>query len=336
MSRLVALGAAGLLATAPAAAPAFTIRAPAVVEASGLGAGIRAAHTFYVQNDSGDSARFFAVDARTGRLRTTFRVPAATNHDWEDLAVATDAGGTPSVWLADIGDNDAVREEVQLYRVDEPAAVRGGHDTTRPDVWRLRYPSGPVDAESLFVTPQGRAYVVTKVTSGRSTVYAVPPHPNASHVQTLRRVGTIAPLLTTGATMSRDGSVLAVRTYFAAYLWHVGRSGVVAALRTRPTVVPLPLQRQGEGICIVGRALYIDSEGLDQPVWRVPLPRAFGAAVRPSTPARSTPAPSHPLTSRVRPGRSKGPTARGVALSAGVLVLLVLVVFATFRRRRHG
>ena len=44
---------------------------------------------------------------RTGRLRATFRVPGATNHDWEDLAVAPDAGGTPSVWLADTGDNDA-------------------------------------------------------------------------------------------------------------------------------------------------------------------------------------------------------------------------------------
>ena len=179
VSRLAALGAAGLLAAAPVAAPAVVIRAPAIDEASGIASGIRAQHTFYVQNDSGDSARFFAVDSRTGQLRATFRVPGATNHDWEDLAVAPDAGGTPSVWLADTGDNDAERSEVQLYRVDEAPAVRGVHDTAPPDVWRLRYPTGPVDAESLFVTPHGRAYLVTKVTTGRSTVYAVPPRPDA-------------------------------------------------------------------------------------------------------------------------------------------------------------
>lgn len=344
--------AAGLLALAPAGEPtvAFTIRAPAITEASGLAYSV-ASDVFYVQNDSGDSARFFALDARTGRLRTTFRVPGAVNHDWEDLAVARDAAGVPSVWLADIGDNDATRREVQIYRVRERAASYGDITTSRPAVWRLRYPTGPVDAESLFVDPHGRAYVVTKTTTGVSTVYAVPLTADRHRVQVMRRIGTMVlhggrrllhglPVEATGAAMSPDGTVLAVRTYLAVYLWHVRDGDVAAALRTRPVRVPLPLQRQGEGICFAyGNSVFVDSEGRDQPVWRIRLPRAF----RPPEPLGS---PGHRLrSSSAAPASSAAPTSAtrrsashsaGYLATAGVFVLLLLAVFATFRRSRRG
>jgi hypothetical protein len=55
---------------------------PRIDEASGIAQGIRSPGVYYLQNDSGDSARFFAVDARTGRTRAMFSVPGGVNHDW--------------------------------------------------------------------------------------------------------------------------------------------------------------------------------------------------------------------------------------------------------------
>jgi hypothetical protein len=341
--------AAGLFALAPASAPtvAFTVHAPAVIEASGIARGIVAPNVFYVQNDSGDSARFFSIDARTGRLVTTFHVPGATNHDWEDLAVARAADGTPSVWLADIGDNDATRREVQLYRVPEVATTRRVVRTARPAVWRLRYPSGPVNAESLFVDPRGRAYLVTKTTSGHSDVYAVPLRPNARRVQQLRKVGRIAlkgshtflggaEVETTGAAMSADGTLLVVRTYVAAYLWHVRDDDVAAALRTRPKIVGVPLQRQGEGVCLSGDAMYLDSEGRNQPVWRVPLPAQFrdpAASTKPTPGAR----PSPSAASGAAATTTSGTSVPVLGIAGGVLLIVaVLVVFGVYRRRGRG
>lgn len=280
---LVRFAVALLLAAHP-----ITVHDPRIDEASGIGLGIRSPGVYYVQNDSGDSARFFAIDRRTGRTRAAYHVPDAVNHDWEDLAVAPDAAGTPSVWLADIGDNDAVRSEVDLYRVDEPrvdmSAYGAERTTARPDVWRLRYPSGPVNAESIAVTPTGRAYVITKVDSGKSTVYEVPAHPDADRVQTLRKVGAISlpahgglvpaylQRLATGAAISRDGKLLLVRTYTAAYLWHVHHDDVAAAVRTKPQHVSIPIQQQGEGVCFAGRSLVLDSEGPHMPIVTVALP----------------------------------------------------------------
>lgn len=206
---------------------------PRIDEASGLAVGIRSPGVVYVQNDSGDSARFFAVDAGTGRTLAVCRVPGARNIDWEDLATARDARGVPSVWLGDIGDNDEVRTSITVYRVDEPAVIgsagsAGELDTVRPDVWRLRYPDGPHNAEALFIDAlSARGYLVTKSLFGRSEVFELPPAPGATTVQVLSRAGSIdfnftgtpggpnlvGQLTATGASMSADGSRLVVRTY---------------------------------------------------------------------------------------------------------------------------
>lgn len=311
-------------AQAAEASTVVTLRDPRLTEVSGIARGVRSPGVFYVHNDSGDSARFFAVDAHTGRVRAEYRVPGATNVDWEDIAAAPDRAGVPSVWLGDIGDNDAKRSEVRLYRVDEP---RVGTDrygvrtqTGRPDVWRLRYPRGPVDAESLAVDRNGQAYIITKSPSGHSVCYRVPSHPDAAHVQAVRKIGeiriharanSIVPAdlqqMATGAALSPDGTILALRTYTDAFLWHVAGHDVAGALRTAPVRIALPLQRQGEGIGFDGSHLVIDSEGRGSTVLAVQLPAAFRpdetpdgsttpktAAASSSAPDGATASPSHP------------------------------------------
>ncbi|HEY7009606.1 MAG TPA: hypothetical protein VH395_11740, partial [Jatrophihabitantaceae bacterium] len=251
MTRWIAAVSAGLtlVLAAPAAAEGatttlFRLRDARLDELSGMARGIASPRVFWAQNDSGDSARIFALDASTGAVRAAYTVPDAENHDWEDLAVAPDAAGRASIWIADTGDNDASRSEVQLYRVPEPRVGGTGERsaaTKRPAVWRLRYPSGPANAESLAVTPTGRAYVITKSPDGHSAVFVVPPRPDPNRVQTMRQVGTIRfrshgglvpaslQVLATGAAMSRDGRLLAVRTYTDAYVWRVPNGDVAAA-----------------------------------------------------------------------------------------------------------
>jgi hypothetical protein len=343
------------VAAAAAPAPAFRFHDPRITEASGIAVAQRNSGVVFVQNDSGDSARFFAVDERSGATVATIRVRGAHNRDWEDLATAPDADGVPSVWLADIGDNDAQRSEVQLYRVAEPRLTshRGAIAVGPAQVWRLRYPDGPHDAESLAVTPRGTGYVVTKSVLGSSGVYRVPAEPPA-RVTTMRRVGTVTflpsgghnpfgiagDLLATGAAMSPDGRLLAIRTYGAAYVWRVGVGGVATALRHAPLRVSLPWQPQGEGVTFAGHGLLVDSEGRGSAVYavalparlfaRVPSPTAPSSAPSATTAGSSQPtrlhAPRHPS----RQGRSAG------AIVVGVLILLLLIgTSLLFQRRRR-
>jgi hypothetical protein len=340
-----ALALIAVVTAAPAPQLLFHITDPRIDEASGIARGVASPGVVYVQNDSGDSARFFALDARTGETLATYTVPDATNVDWEDIAVARDRRGVPSVWLADIGDNDGRRPEIRVYRVDEPHVHAGGSAVTgAPEVWRLRYPSGPTDAESLAVAPGGAGYIVTKALLGGSTVYALPARPSTG-VQTLREIGRvqfeptgtpggpnrIGQLTATSAAFSADGTVLAVRTYTDAYLWRVRDGDVVAALRGPPVRLALPAQPQGEGIAVDGQRLLIDSEGTNSAVYAVPLPALSPAA--PST----RPAPSaQPAPSAAAPAKPDEPNHTVLIAVGSGLVALVLIGLGLRRARRDG
>lgn len=348
-----------LALAAPAAAapsPVFRLSDPRLTELSGLALGHRSPNVLYAQNDSGAAAEFYALDARTGRVLAVCRVPGAQNIDWEDLATGPDPAGRWSVWLADIGDNAGSRSEVRIYRVAEPAIGTDQAVTIgQPEVWRLRYPDGPHDAESLVADPVGRRlYVITKALFGHSEVFEVPPDPNPARVQPMTLVGSIdfaftgtpggpnpvGQLTATGAGMSADGSLLAVRTYTDAYLWPVGAGRIEAAVRRPPVRVPLPAQPQGEGIAVDGSTLVIDSEKLGSPVYRVPLSAAVLARLRPaqasgSASSSASPRPASSGAGAVgRPDRTAG-SRRWLGVGA-VLALLGGAGAVLFRRRQRS
>jgi hypothetical protein len=304
----------------------FRLADPRINEASGIAAGITSPGVVYVHNDSGDTPRFFALDARTGATLAVYTVPGAAAVDWEDIAVAPDARGVPSVWLGDVGDNNGVRREIQLYRVDEPRVDRTRRDVAVPsspaEVWRLRYPAGAADAESLAVAPDGTPYLVTKSPLGGSTVFAAPRQTRAGQIQQLRKLGSIqfaltstpgpfslaGHLMATAADISRDGSLLTVRTYTDAYLWRLPGGDVAAGLRGTPVRVPLPEQPQGEGIAFAGTQLLIDSEQTGSAVYAVPIPATLGMSAPPATLGMSAPPATRAPATRA-PASVAGPAA---------------------------
>jgi hypothetical protein len=362
--------------TSSTATALFRLSDPRLTEVSGLAIGHRSPSVLYVQNDGGGGARFYALDAGSGVLRAVCTVPGAQNVDWEDIATAPDRAGRWSIWLADIGDNDSVRPEVRIYRVTEP--VIGSNDTLdteRPDVWRLRYPDGPHDAESLVVDPvDSRLYVITKALLGHSEVFEAPPAPDPDRALPMSRVGSInfsltgtpggpnpiGQLTATGAAMAADGSLLAVRTYTDAYLWQVGAGRVAAALRRPPMRIPLPAQPQGEGIAVSAGALLLDSEGTGTPVYQMPLPTTLlgrpggsgtssGGAPSPDASSPDASASGAASTGVAATGAAAGSTGppsrpadhratstnRNWLASTAIIAALAAVALLARRRRRH-
>lgn len=315
---------------------AFVLQDPRITESSGLAASSTPGIVF-THNDSGDAARFFAVDAATGRTRTVYDLPGVQARDWEDMARGPDEDGTSSLWLGDIGDNGAKRTlGLLVHRVREPGRTDRDRVTTEPPTsFRLRYPDGPADAETLLVHPRtGRLFVVTKPLSGGALVYAAPAEldPRAPNLlvqvasialQTTGTpggpgVGALAQVLVTAGDIAPDGSRVALRTYTDLYEWQVEGDDVAGAFSGEPVVTPLPQTRQGEGLAYTtdGQAVLVSTEGVGAPVHRL---------------AR--------LVEQV-PDDTPGPSARveeerrwPYVLGGGVLAVLLLVRGAVRRRR---
>jgi hypothetical protein len=253
----------------------FSFADPEIVESSGL---VAAGDRVWTVNDSGDIGRVFSVDASTGEtVGVTYWADGP--EDVEALA----PGGPGHVWVADIGDNTASRDSVQVTRVP----VGDGDRTVDEETIDLVYPVGPRDAEALLVHPRtGRIHVVTKgVFAGE--VWAAPPETADDAPNRLGLLGQVVGLVTDGAFFP-DGRHVVLRTYSRAAVYTFPDLEAVGSW-------DLPAQQQGEGIAVTPEGeVLVSSEGTDAPVLSVAVPRrierAMVAATEPASPTPSTPA----------------------------------------------
>lgn len=245
------------------------IAEPALSEVSGIVRTSIDPDRLWAHNDSGAPPRLWAV-ALDGTVLGYHEV-RARNVDWEDIALGPGLDGTWWVFLGDIGDNLGRRSGVWLHRFPEPEDVSG----TVEDVESLHvtYPGDPADAEALLVDPlTGDAFVITKTASGRSTVLRIPVGAWAQDATIAEVVATVdlgALSFVTGADVSADGSVIAVRTYGDVWLWERDPGESIGdAIRGRPCRAPAPAEPQGEAIALVGSGYVTVSEGEGATVFR--------------------------------------------------------------------
>lgn len=196
-----------------------------VQETSGLARAASDPDVFWTHNDAGNEPILFAVDA-TGRLIGRVPVTGADLVDWEDLEAAP-CGERNCLYIGDIGDNDADRERITIYRLPEPASGATASEPGEP--LHARYPDGPKDAEALFVAGAGEIFIVTKGQQGRIALYRYPATGRAGEVATLERVRDLFPEpahaddRVTGASSTPDGLTVGIRTYRNLYLYPADR-----------------------------------------------------------------------------------------------------------------
>ena len=257
-------------------------------EASGVAVSRRHRGLLWTHND-GPRPFLFATDT-TGAALGTVRIRADID-DWEDIALGP-CGRESCLYLADTGDNRERRGSVRIYRLPEPApavARRGGSEAA--EVVHVRYPDGPHDVEAMWVDPEGDVQLVTKGRRGDVRQFRV----GSAAWRTGRAVAqplAILPIdlsrrldrVVTGAGMSPDGRLVALRTYREVYFFERGPGG---ALRVPADAIACNLggtDIQGEGVAWLDRErLVLTSERAVRPsgtvaVVRCPLPGAAPAA----------------------------------------------------------
>ena len=268
-----------------------TIKNSSITESSGLVASRSTPGAYWTHNDSGDGPFIYALNAG-GASRGVFRVTGAQAHDWEDISIGPGPDRNKSyLYIGDIGDNNAARSEIVVYRVAEPQLsvetaklTKARPGKTEPaDAIRLRYPDGKFDAETLIVHPvSGNIYIVTKVPLVDPVVYEAAAPFSLDKVITMRRIGEVrVPSLfggvLTGGSISPDGRRVAFCDYFQGYelVLPAKSSDFNDIWKQRMTGFDLGKRKQGEAIAYRhdGKAFLATSEGRHSPITQVVVNR---------------------------------------------------------------
>jgi hypothetical protein len=249
------------------------VATPELDEISGVVASRQYDDVLWVHNDSGGAAQVTAL-SHDGTPLGAVDV-AGTAVDWEDIAIGPGPDGTDWLYVADIGDNLTIRSTVTIYRFPEPPPRDG---LVTPEVIEATYEDGSMNAEALVVDPEGVMWIIGKVDPSPAPIYRYD-----ESAAVFRRAGEFDPgpapgFLVTGADLSVDGTVLAVRTYVDVQLFELGDRSLEALGDVERCSVlvfeELPPNGQGEAVALTpdGAAFLTISEGASPSIYRYSPP----------------------------------------------------------------
>jgi hypothetical protein len=258
------------LCAATAQRPRAIVASEALPEVSGIVASRVHPGLIWAHNDSGGLAQLHLIDGDGADLGS-WPFADAVAFDWEDMAVGKLPDGTSALFAADMGDNFSIRSDIRIYRVAEPVDLIPA-EPLEIATFTLGYPEGAQDAEAFFVDPATGELVV--ITKGRDSdpirIYTAPgDSPDGERIE-MTLVGEVnldgASPLTTAASITADGSVIAIRTYAEVLLWDRPTDATLAAsLAAAPCRAPVEAEAQGEAISFLpdGTGYVTISEGLN-------------------------------------------------------------------------
>ena len=277
-----------------------TVRDSRLSEISGIAISQRYKNRFWVHNDSNHPAELFLVDF-DGSVLAKVVLKGAVNRDWEDICTFR-KNGTAYICVGDVGDNMGRYSEYRMYLLKEPdldLEKRSDQDGKECLLEvssflqvNFRYEDGPKNCEAFDWDAASNSFLLAEKGFDRSRksnlgiyrlpwaeAFSDPTKPNASLA---RRVANCHLKNSTAMSISADGRRLVLSSYAMAITWDRQSSEDWASVldSRKPTLLPLPIQRQNEAITLDqdGSYAFTTSELANQPLWQIRI----DSATRPS------------------------------------------------------
>lgn len=224
------------------------------------------------------------------------------------------------LWVGDIGDDDAQREQIVVYRLASPESGSKSYHA-----YDFRYEDGPRDAKAMLISGRGNVYIVSN--DDEPGIYRVRGEASRQGTNTLVRVAE-APAGVTDGVFLTDGATMALRTaegieYIDAMTWEsLAVETLVGAPEGESITVGLEDELFVGGTPSV-RTAQVVSQSASTTVTPVPPEASAPPGEGPSTDA-TDPTSGAPETGAEEVVEAEGP-ARAGTITALVLAGLVAV-----------
>lgn len=220
-----------------------------LVEASGLVASVANPGHLWTINDSGNPAEVFLIDT-TAKTKMICKLKDVENRDWEDVALGSGPDSLRKyVYVAEIGDNNAVYPFKYIYRFPEPS-LKDGKEVVVENVEKfvIELPDGKRDSETILIDPQtSDLYLVSKREEKVNLYFA--RYPFATDTLRLEKVLTMPLTQIVAGSISPDGQQVLLKNYKMIYHWkRSAEQSLRDMLAQKPTVLPYDPENQGEAM----------------------------------------------------------------------------------------
>jgi hypothetical protein len=253
-------------------------------EASGLTRSSKRADLVWMHNDSGDTARLYAVGTNGQHLGVLTITGGVSAIDWEDIA-SFSKNGKDYLLIGDVGDNNAIRSNITFYVIEEPDTLTRAipFSINVKPAWRINatYPDGARDCEAVAVDQIREEIILLSKRDTPPRLYSLPLS-KSSGLVTASFVGAVSSIPAptandldepygknrnrpTGLDISLDGSRIGVLTYKDSYLFTKdGNASWLETLNSRPKIIDIPQLKQAEagGFSLNGNSWIVGSEQL--------------------------------------------------------------------------
>lgn len=257
---------------------AQNIKDERLTEISGIGVSSKSNDLLWTHNDSGDTSQLFLVH-KTGVTLAVYNFNKPVR-DCEDMAIWYRNDGKAEIFIGDIGDNEAKRPYITIYRFLEPkvekASLKGEISIDKVKQLKFKYPDGPRDAECLMVDPIDKKIYIISKREDSVGIYSAPLNSSSSQVITLTKElslffpGQRSAKWITAGDISANGKHILVKSYIAIYYWQRKENEtLVNCLKRSAKALPYHPEKQGEAICFTNDAqhYYTISEGKNPPIF---------------------------------------------------------------------
>ena len=269
-----------------------TLQNKRINEASGLQAGN--GDVFFVHND--EKRDVFVIDS-SGRHLGAFKLDGSKSKDWEDITRVPGADG-PLLIIADVGDNQAKRKDVELYFFAEPSPEEWVGEPEVMHKLTLKYTDGPRDCESVAYDPSSDSILLLSKRDIPPRLYSIPLEKALEEEELVARFLTEVPgfrsptkmdILSnpkrgmwvsqpTGMDISPDGRTAAVITYRSLYLFRREADESWAEAFQRPPeefIGPPGTHDEAVAFSADGKYVYVTTERRPAPLYRMELPERY-------------------------------------------------------------
>ncbi len=238
-----------------------------LTEVSGLANSYTNSNYLWTHEDSGSDIVIHLLNKANAQIVATYKLKDSQHIDWEDMCIGPGPErGKNYLYIGDIGDNNALRTDAAIYRVEEPLyhTLDSGKVIELNNLVKIEiaYPNGPRDAEALMIDPITKDLLIVSKREDRVELFQLKYPQSETTVDTLKAVGSFPFTGIVAADVSADGTQVLMKSYGGIFHWKkTDEQSIIQLLAGIPQRAYYnPVEPQGEAICWEGNSFYTLSE----------------------------------------------------------------------------